>query len=169
MNRRGLTLLELLLAIGLLLGLGALVFPAMLNHFHERAFESSAEIVRNQLLLARAHAQATGEPVEVTYYADPPRVEARLFQASVRPSRWAETDQLGPLSPDHDESDREGLIIASWAYRRLIDGVRIADRPVGPSPGLDDQDAFAGRDYEALDDRPVEHRPVGKLGYIQAN
>lgn len=60
MNRRGVTLLELLLAIALLLALGAIVLPPLFVRLNERAFESSAEIVRNQLLLARAHAQITG-------------------------------------------------------------------------------------------------------------
>ena len=94
MNRRGVTLLELLLAIALLLAVGGLVLPALFDRLTERAFESSAEIVRSQLLLARAHAQATGEPIEVLFATDPPRVAARRFDAS-----------LVTLEPRADASD----------------------------------------------------------------
>ena len=108
MNRRSLTLLELLLAIGLLLAMAALVFPTVLKGFGERAFESSAEVARNQLLLARAHAQAAGQPVEVTYYSPPSRVEARLFQAGLRGIEQGQSpDPLDGSDPRTTRSARD--------------------------------------------------------------
>ena len=147
MNRRGLTLLELLLAIGLLLAMAALVFPTVLKGFGERAFESSAEVVRNQLLLARAHAQAAGQPVEVTYNSPPSRTEARLFRAGLRgieqreyrrAARSAENDLSDPPSFSDEKSNLEALIPEGWASRLLATGVWIADRPPSRANGFDE-------------------------------
>ena len=96
MNRRGFTLLELLIVIGLVLGLGALVWPAMTKFQQERIFDSTVEIVRDQLMLARAHAQATGKPVEVIYLSQPPRVEARMFDPILKAMQ--ENDDLESLN-----------------------------------------------------------------------
>ncbi len=152
MNRRSLTLLELLLAIGLLLAMAALVFPTVLKGFGERAFESSAEVARNQLLLARAHAQAAGQPVEVTYYSPPSRVEARLFQAGLRgieqgqypqAARSADDGLSDPPSFGDEESDPEVLIPEGWASRLLANGVWITDRPPGLAAGFDEGELAA--------------------------
>jgi len=135
MNRRGVTLLELLLAIALLLALGGLVLPALFNRLPERAFVSSAEIVRSQLLLARAHAQATGEPIEVLFATDPPRVAARRFDASLvtlEPRADASDGQDEPFevtSLDDKEGPEALRIPEPWAERVLANGVWIADRP----------------------------------------
>ncbi|MFB3137874.1 MAG: hypothetical protein ACE10B_01465, partial [Phycisphaerales bacterium] len=142
MNRRGLTLLELLLAIGLLLAMAALALPTVLKGFGERAFESSAEVARNQLLLGRAHAQAAGQPVEVTYYSPPSRIEARLFRAGLRgieqgqpqAARSADVGLSDPPSFSDEESDPEPLIPEGWASRLLANGVWITDRPPGRGP-----------------------------------
>ena len=138
MNRRGVTLLELLLAIALLLALGGLVLPALFNRLPERAFVSSAEIVRSQLLLARAHAQATGEPIEVLFATDPPRVVARRFDASLatlEPRADASDAPDGQNEPfevtslDDEEAPEALRIPEPWAERVLADGVWIAERP----------------------------------------
>ena len=137
MNRRGVTLLELLLAIALLLALGALVLPALFDRLTERAFESSAEIVRSQLLLARAHAQVTGEPIEVLFETDPPRVAARRFDVDLvdlepggdAPGEENLTDEPFAVTSLDDEEAPETLRIPEpWAERVLGDGVWIADR-----------------------------------------
>jgi hypothetical protein len=137
MNRRGVTLLELLLAIALLLALGALVLPALFDRLTERAFESSAEIVRSQLLLARAHAQVTGEPIEVLFETDPARVAARRFDVGLVDPESEGEARGGEVSDDEpfevtaleDQEAPETLRIPEpWAERILTDGVWIADR-----------------------------------------
>ena len=137
MNRRGVTLLELLLAIALLLALAGLVLPALFDRLTERAFESSAEIVRSQLLLARAYAQATGEPIEVLFESDPPRVAARRFDVGlVDPERGGEApgeenlrdEPFGVTSLDDEQAPETLRIPEPWADRVLADGVWIADR-----------------------------------------
>ena len=137
MNRRGVTLLELLLAIVLLLALAGLVLPALFDRLTERAFESSAEIVRCQLLLARAHAQATGEPIEVLFESDPPRVAARRFDVGLvdpEPGRGAPGEEnlsdepFGVTSLDDEQAPETRRIPEPWADRALADGVWIAKR-----------------------------------------
>ena len=140
MNRRGLTLIELLLAIGLVLIVGALVLPTVFTGLRERSFESAAEVVRNQLLLARAHAQVTRRPVEVVYANVPPRrpgVRARYFlvdapgPAIYRPtggaaSGEAEADPF-PID-DQWQTTPEQVIVEGWADRDLPDDLRLTDR-----------------------------------------
>src|SRR5437868_5810420 len=78
-SQRSLTLLETLIALVLLVALGALIVPSLVDSLEERSFESAADVTNEQLLLARAHAQATGTPVEVTYSAGQSTVTARPF------------------------------------------------------------------------------------------
>ncbi|MCH8822277.1 MAG: prepilin-type N-terminal cleavage/methylation domain-containing protein [Planctomycetes bacterium] len=134
MNRRGFTLLELLIVIGLVLGLGALVWPAMTKFQQERIFDSTVEIVRDQLMLARAHAQATGKPVEVIYLSQPPRVEARMFDPILKAMQ--ENDDLESLNLS-DEQLEDSVIAEPWAYRHLASKVRISNKPQQNDDGDD--------------------------------
>jgi len=140
MNRRGLTLIELLLAIGLVLIVGALVLPAIFTSLGERSFESAGEVVRNQLLLARAHAQLTRRPVEVVYANVPPRrpgVRARYFLVDAPgPSMKRSTDgaespeaEADPFPIDDEwQTTPDQVIVEGWADRDLPDGLRFTDR-----------------------------------------
>lgn len=134
MNRRGFTLLELLIVIGLVLGLGALVWPVMTKFQQERIFDSTVEIVRDQLMLARAHAQATGKPVEVIYLSQPPRVEARMFDPILRAMQ--ENDDLESLNLS-DEQLEDSVIAEPWAYRHLPSKVHISNKPQQNNDGDD--------------------------------
>lgn len=144
MSRRGLTLLELLLAIGLMLALAALVLPAVLSSFNERAFQSGVDVVQGQMLLARAHARMVAAPVEVLYDDEPPRVQARFFQQT------------------------PGDIPANWALRPLPGGLRItADDADGETPAQPLRLAVFMPDGSAVLARPVrvtdEHGRLGRL------
>jgi hypothetical protein len=149
MARRALTLLELLLALSLLLALGALVLPVAVQSLGERAFESNTEIIRDQLLLACAHAGAANRPVEVFYDPDPPRIEARYFQVDVAQdrspkyrraprgavqARW-DTVDAGPARELEPElaSDTADPIVESWAENPLPAGFSLTGQPPGPA------------------------------------
>ncbi len=79
MSLRAFTLLEALIALVLLAGLAAIVAPTLIDRLDEHAFESAADGTSEQLLMARAHAQATGEAVQVTYSPATGNVEARFY------------------------------------------------------------------------------------------
>jgi type II secretory pathway pseudopilin PulG len=140
MRRHGLTLLEILLALVLLVALGAIVLPSLIEALHERAFESAADVTNEQLMLARAHAQATGEAVEVTYNAGTKQVEARFFTpwlnegltARLAPgtSPLAHVPALAAFGELNEESDSGAPPIAeAWATRVLGSGIRLAAKP----------------------------------------
>ncbi len=158
-KRRGLTLIELLLAIGLALVLSGIVLPAVFRGLRERAFESAVEVVRNQFLLARAHAQITRRPVEVMYDDRPPR-SARVW------AQYFLVDQ-----EQEQESPPEQLIVEGWADRELADGLGITDRS---ATEFDEPRSFRLAVYmpdgSALLSRPVwisdDH---GRRGKIQVN
>lgn len=92
-NRCGLTLLEVLIVLVLLAALGAIVAPVVLDRLDERAFEAAADTTNEQLMMARAHAQATGEPVEVTYSPVTGNVQARVY------APWDTENDLGAIEP----------------------------------------------------------------------
>ncbi len=164
---RGFSLLELLIVIALLATLTALVLPSMMGTRGRHAFESSVDVIGNQLLLARAHAQATGSPVEVVYFhGKTPRVEARFFMPLVEAMAdgggsysSAGADEDGAL-PVIDEIDRqlqiEARIGEGWAYRELADGVTIVAQPPDDEQ-LDTFDTFVEQ-AERLDDLDSTHR-----------
>ncbi|UCD76493.1 MAG: prepilin-type N-terminal cleavage/methylation domain-containing protein [Phycisphaerales bacterium] len=150
MPRRGFTLLELLIAIALLLALGALSLPAIMGQLDERRFESAVELTTSHLLLARAHAQATGRTVEVLYRFPPARLEARIFQPGEMsegdPSDWPsnegiagdeEGEETGYYSLEWDEEQNTaGLIHEGWALRALPAGIRLSSAPPDGAEGL---------------------------------
>jgi len=119
--RTGVTLLELLIAIALIVAMAALTFPTLFIRLGERAFANAVEVTSSQLLLARAEAQATGRPVEVLYGAGPPRIVAQWFDPAA-----AGEDDPGIVGEDDDDERR---IERGWSYRALPGRVRISVRP----------------------------------------
>ena len=118
MDRRGFTLLELLVVVSLLVAIAAIALPVVVTSLNADAYDTTVEVTKGQLLLARAHAQATGRPVEVLYRNDPPRVEARAFD---------------PETGGLDDDDLGAIIAEGWAYRPLATGVRFTREPP-PAP-----------------------------------
>jgi type II secretory pathway pseudopilin PulG len=103
MTRRCLTLLEVLIVLVLLGALVAMVMPALLDRLDERAFEAAADGTNEQLMMARAHAQATGEPVEVTYSPKTGELQARRY------APWGRDFDAGTVEPGTSPlADRAG-------------------------------------------------------------
>jgi len=69
------TLLELLIALAIVAGLFALVWPVMTRELDEWNFRSSGERVEAILLLARSEAMRSRIPLEVVYIEDDSRKE----------------------------------------------------------------------------------------------
>jgi prepilin-type N-terminal cleavage/methylation domain-containing protein len=142
-HHHGLTLLELLLAIALLLSLSALALPSLVGVLDERAFESTQDVVKAHLLLARAHAQQTGRPVEVIYDPADNRLTARMFdvqslKATIEPAeapenaaRGDEPDDASPSAPlmFDDDAAAAAIIPESWAVQPLRDELSLRTQP----------------------------------------
>lgn len=142
MQRRSLTILELLIALALVLAMAAIVAPSLLESLDERAFEAAADETNEQLLMARAHAQQTGKPVEVTYHAEKSQVQARVFAPGESDDSSHATSSLTVEEP--------------WAVRFLGPGVRIMARsPYQPDSSehpADQQVPLDDEDFESLAD-----------------
>jgi len=128
----GLTLLELLVALGILLVLMGIAVPTVASALDRRRLASVAEEVLGALLMARAHAQADGATVEILLVRgdgerDPVRMIAREIDLHAPPFEdeagppplmrgWADVAILWPLNlrlvdaDEHlDELERDGL------------------------------------------------------------
>lgn len=171
MKRHAFTLLETLIALVLVLALGALVFPALIDSLHERAFETAADVTNEQLMLARAHAQATGEPVEVTYHAGTKQVEARFFTpwlsegitARIEPgtSPLAHVPMIAVFGEAQDEQAQARPITEPWATRALADGIKMVSKPPAAElEALGSEDAGVDAPFEndlaSFDPQPEE-------------
>lgn len=123
---RGVTLIELLIVIALLLAIAVAVGPTIVSTLDERAFESAVDVSERQLLLARSHAQMSGNPVEVIYTQrdDLGIVQARLLQRG--------------------DEDAQTSLTQGWATRVLDDRLAITsslpEQQVDASPTLASQD-----------------------------
>ena len=163
--RRALTLIEILIAVALLLALGAIIMPAMIRELDERQFEATADLVAEQLIMARAHAQTTGVAVEVVYDGPRERIVARPFHTDGAPPRTA--DSVSGLADDRvadwflgdpDDPDATDVPVAAipepWAERVLPPGLRLTDRAPDTVEGVavEDEGGFRILEIEAMID-----------------
>ncbi len=128
MRTRGLTLFEILLALALLAAMAALTLPSVMNSLNERSFIATADLLRDQLLLARAYAQAESETVEIRFFTSLNLVESRLF----RPGRGADLrnrELPGEMFTLDDEDDADLVIAEGWALRDLPPRITIRRTP----------------------------------------
>lgn len=132
---RGMTLIELLIAMALVLAIAAISTPIVLGMLEERRFEAVGAQVEQQLQRARAHAQLSGRPVEARYLPDNRRLVVRQFD----PDHGAdelESDQTrfirgsgSNTRAQANSRDDEREITDSWAVRVLPRGMRLTDQP----------------------------------------
>jgi hypothetical protein len=103
-------------------------------------------------MLARAHAQATGQSVEVRYRPGESRVEARFFLP------WMMSYQLAAGEPAQDDSSQrsespgnsasDSAIAEAWASRAISKSVRIGSQRLVNGEG-DIRHATSNLDYAA--------------------
>jgi len=153
--RRGVSLLEMLVAIGVVIAVAAVVIPWSAGWLGGRELDNAEDNLAMQMVMARAAAREEGRPVEVV--ADSTggasRVRARWmsgnddgrdgdFERSARPDG---ADAFGAGS----QAFSQPWINASWANLNLPHGVRVA-------LGLESSDALpepavGGESDESLD------------------
>ncbi len=83
-RRRGLTLLEILIVLALLIASAAIAIPAMSRRFENTRFEATVDQIVATLALARAESQQQRRPVQVIWDAG-----ARSVRAA-----WLDTDAI---------------------------------------------------------------------------
>ena len=133
MVRRGLTLLEIIIALAMVLSITAMIAPPVLRRLDERSFTAACDLLSQQMLLARAHAQAVGAGVEVLHDFDTRITRARLFA-------------VPPGDADRLDDGGGAVIREPWSERMLHDGLAITD--VDPR---EDEDALFHTRVEPID------------------
>jgi prepilin-type N-terminal cleavage/methylation domain-containing protein len=81
--RRGLTLIEVLICIGIVATLLAIALPIGLRTLEEGEVASAEEEVAAELLKARVRAQEGRRPVEVVFEGNPPQLVVRWFDPAI--------------------------------------------------------------------------------------
>jgi len=175
-RRGGITLIELLIAIALIVALGALVVPDLAAQLGRRRWEAASDGLVRQIALARAEAQRTGEAIEVIQRPlDPgdrrgPLIVARRLTAGIGAAAFedaqrpagrrrggndlAATDGPAPLDDFMDDGPEDDRALAfGWAELRLQSGVRLTTEE--PTPERFGPDALAADPLggERLDDQ----------------
>jgi hypothetical protein len=176
--RAGLSLFEVLVAIGILVALAAVSLPWAWSRLAARDLPESAETITALLMLARAEAMSTGRLVEVRVRrgeadASIPNPSMEVRSSYLDPDRLsfeegsaAELDEAFEFA-DADQDAPTSQIGASWSRRRLPAGLGLRPIEAGSRRefDVDEFDAaveFAGSDLiEALDE--PERLDVGPL------
>lgn len=109
-QRAAFTLLELLVVLGLILAIGAISLPTVLDGVERRRFDSAIDDAIGTLRLARAHARLESITIEVVAIEDSDS-ETRLLARAIDLARFAADDAEG------SESTR--AIGEPWAERVL--------------------------------------------------
>ena len=124
--RRGLSIVELLVAIGVVLAIAAIVIPWTAGWLGGRELDNAEDNLTMQMMMARSAAREEGRPVEVVAEFDgsSSRVKARWMQAGDDAgfARSGPRDRADGASGD----ERDSSIDATWASVKLPHGVRVA-------------------------------------------
>ena len=155
---RGVSLIELLIGLGVVLAIAAVVIPWTTGWLGSRELDNAEDGLTMQMMMARAAAREEGRPVELVAESDDTgsRISARWMNGSDD----AGADGSGRGSTRSSRSGgsrgRDGsggsTIEASWADMPLPRGVRIAlglanprSGPTDAIPSVDEADDIAAR------------------------
>lgn len=138
MRARGMTLLEVLIALAVILALAALALPTMLQSLDERGFVAATDVIRGQILMARAHAQRSGRAVELIYLPDERTIVAREINSDHASGEPAASESAGRETRRGDAFRDDGDLVVSssdspalperWATQVLNDPLELRFR-----------------------------------------
>ncbi|MFM7261660.1 MAG: Tfp pilus assembly protein FimT/FimU [bacterium] len=137
--RRGLSILEILVAIGLILAVAAVAVPWTLGWLGSRELDDAGDRIAMQMLMARAAAREEGRPVEV--------VASGERGASSVEVRWVALDDAasGDAVSRGDMTTTDGYlqssIDADWASFALPSGLSIAVAAARSSDDIGEESA----------------------------
>ena len=115
---RALTLIEVLIALGIVLALSVVVLPLSSWAFSLRALESARDGMEAIILQSRAHARLSARAVEVRVVGN--RLEARFFDPAIDfTDAPEERDSISAIESFDETGIDERTITDPWARRRL--------------------------------------------------
>jgi type II secretory pathway pseudopilin PulG len=160
MSARGLTLLETLIALALVLALAAIVVPPALEAIEQREFDTAAEMTVEHLLAGRAAARQSAHPVEVAYLPQRRCLVARPFMLDA----GAEPGADGAAAPAPEDGATEspaGIVDPSTEVTILPGTARLS---AAAPPGRVDPLAALPANEAAPEDEPDE--PITVVVYL---
>lgn len=124
-RRRGLTLLEILIVLALLIATAALAIPAMTHRFESTRFEATVDQIIATLALARAESQQQRRPVQILWDAGERVVrgawlDTELLAGDDEQSRPVDDSQAGGTDADGEEADPQSRLDAAGAGARTL-------------------------------------------------
>jgi prepilin-type N-terminal cleavage/methylation domain-containing protein len=136
--RRGLSLIEILICIGIIAMLLSIALPIGLRTIEEGEVASAEEEVASELLKARVQAQEGRRPVEVVFEGDPPRLVVRWFDPALF---GADGEEAADEADSTADGRRETELASSFRVIPMTDveaemGLPAAD--VEPRPAASD-------------------------------
>ncbi len=150
-TRRGISLIELLLAIGIVLAIAALVIPWTAGWLGSRELDNAEDGLTLQFMRARAAAREGGRPVQVIAKSD----ESGNFVQASYVANGGEEEPFDGVSLAASDSDSDANLLrpinADWASMKLPSGVCIALSGTDGSSDGDDMNEELG---SAEDDVP---------------
>ena len=134
---RGLTLIEILVALGIVVALAALVLPTLSWMSRFRPLDTACEDVQALYLRARAHATVKGRPVQITLSRFD--LEADWFEVET----FSLDDFDVPGDVDADAS-KTAFPLATWSRVGLQDDVRYQPRSRVLSAASEESSSWSG-------------------------
>lgn len=121
MQRRGLTLIELLAAISILAVVTALAMPAIQSRMGSAKLETAQGLIEAAVLSARAESSRTGEPVVLEHRNRPGGVELTMTTLKSSPPTGSGSDGA------NTERERAKVSVPAWC--QLPDGILLTNEP----------------------------------------
>jgi prepilin-type N-terminal cleavage/methylation domain-containing protein len=123
---RGLTLVELMLVLALLVVITAISIPLMEGSFARAAMHSSGDLLRGAWAEARLAAMQSGQTQAFRYEPNGSRFQIVTLNAVGAPEQ-------NELAPEDPEADRDINELVRLSQRRLVNGVIFSGGDVAPS------------------------------------
>lgn len=153
--RRAVTLLELLIALAVMIGLLALALPFTMRMLEERELATTEESIASELLKARVRAQESGKAVEVVVLEGAPsRIAMHFFdmtssraESGAQDSFRVSTERDRPSASDrHRRSSGDPVRDSWWEESALDSSIRVTSSDAS-------SDAGSGRNWSTYSDR----------------
>ena len=144
-DRRGLTLLEIILALGLVMAIAAISIPFTFREFARQESSATLDRIAMQVALARVESRQTGVPHELLIDPTGRRLNVRRLDPrdpgaiGIGGSEDSAFDSDNPVGVDL-AIDEEMAVRESWQFIELPVGMSIA-------PNVD-EDTFASMGYD---------------------
>jgi type II secretory pathway pseudopilin PulG len=145
-DRRGLTLLEIILALGLVMAIAAISIPFTFREFAKQESSTTLDRIAMQVALARVESRQTGVPYELLIDPTGRRLNVRRLDPR-------DPGSIGTVGSEESAFDSGGLMATDSAmtYEEMPaeESWQVIELPVGMSIGPNvEEDGFSSMGYD---------------------